>query len=36
MKFRDVELFGANRDIAEADKALIWSANAMRLLGRLQ
>ena len=36
MKYRDVELFGANRDIAEADKAMIWYKNAMRLLGNAQ
>ena len=34
MKFRDVELFGANREIAEADKQLIWYKNARRLLGQ--
>ncbi len=32
MKFRDVELFKANRDIAESDKELIWHENAARLL----
>lgn len=32
MKYRDVELFGANRDIAQADKELIWYRNAQRLL----
>jgi len=32
MKFRDVELFTANRDISDADKDLIWHRNAERLL----
>lgn len=36
MKYRDVELFRANRDIADADKALIWHENAARLLGNSQ
>ena len=36
MKYRDVELFSANRDISEADKALIWSRNAERLLGQVR
>jgi predicted TIM-barrel fold metal-dependent hydrolase len=34
MKYKDVELLHANRDISEADKALIWCGNAERLLGR--
>lgn len=34
MKFKDVELFSANRDIDDAAKELIWHANAARLLGR--
>ena len=34
MKYKDVELFNANRAIAEADKALIWHKNAHRLLGQ--
>lgn len=32
MKFRDVELLSANREIAEADKELIWYKNTARLL----
>ncbi len=32
MKFKDVELFTANPDICDADKELIWSRNAERLL----
>jgi predicted TIM-barrel fold metal-dependent hydrolase len=33
MKYRDVELFSANRDIDDAGKELIWYRNAYRLLG---
>ncbi len=33
MKYKDVELFRANPDIASADKELIWHGNAERLLG---
>jgi aminocarboxymuconate-semialdehyde decarboxylase len=36
MKYKDVQLFTANRDISEEDKALIWSGNAERLLARVQ
>jgi hypothetical protein len=36
MKYRDVELFSANRDIAQADKELIWYKNAQRLLDQVQ
>lgn len=32
MKFRDVELLSANREIAPGDKELIWYKNAQRLL----
>lgn len=32
MKYKDVELFSANRDISEADKALVWHGNAERIL----
>ncbi len=35
MKYRDVELFGANHAIAEDDKTLIWHKNAARLLGEV-
>ena len=34
MKYKDVELFNANRAIAEADKPFIWYKNAERLLAR--
>ena len=33
MKFRDVELLNRRADIGVADKELIWSGNALRLLG---
>jgi predicted TIM-barrel fold metal-dependent hydrolase len=33
MKYKDVELFSANRDIDDAGKELIWYRNAYRLLG---
>ena len=33
MKYRDVDLFTANAEIAAADKELIWHGNAERLLG---
>jgi len=33
MKFRDVELLQKRADISPADKELIWSGNALRLLG---
>ena len=33
MKFRDVELLERRSDISAADKGLIWSGNALRLLG---
>jgi hypothetical protein len=33
MQFKDVELLGARRDIGAADKELILSGNALRLLG---
>jgi hypothetical protein len=36
MKYKDVELFSENRDIADADKKLIWSDNAERLLAPIQ
>ncbi|MCW5606284.1 MAG: amidohydrolase family protein, partial [Burkholderiales bacterium] len=32
MKYKDVELFSANRDIDDAGKELIWHGNAERLL----
>jgi predicted TIM-barrel fold metal-dependent hydrolase len=35
MKYKDVQLFSANRDIKDADKELIWSGNAERLLAPL-
>jgi predicted TIM-barrel fold metal-dependent hydrolase len=35
MKYRDVELFSANLDIAQADKELIWYKNAQRLLDQV-
>jgi len=34
MKFRDVELLEQRADISAGDKELIWSGNALRLLGR--
>lgn len=34
MKYRDVELFDRNPDVSAADKALVWSGNAERLLNR--
>ena len=34
MKYRDVELFDSNPDISAADKTLVWSGNAERLLNR--
>ncbi|HEX2825102.1 MAG TPA: amidohydrolase family protein [Burkholderiales bacterium] len=36
MKYKDVQLFTDNRGISEADKALIWSGNAERLLSGIQ
>lgn len=33
MKFRDVELLNNRADISAQDKELIWSGNALRLLG---
>ncbi len=36
MKFKDVQLFEANPDISDKDKALIWSANAERLLAPMR
>jgi len=33
MKFRDVELLNKRADISSQDKELIWSGNALRLLG---
>jgi predicted TIM-barrel fold metal-dependent hydrolase len=36
MKYKDVELFTANPDISGADKDLIWSRNAERLLGHVR
>ena len=33
LKFRDVELLNRRADIGAADKELIWSGNALRLLG---
>jgi uncharacterized protein len=34
MKYKDVELLDRRSDITTQDKALIWSENALRLLGR--
>jgi hypothetical protein len=34
MKFRDVELLGGRTDIGAAEKELILSGNALRLLGK--
>jgi hypothetical protein len=33
MKFRDIELLNRRADISAADKELIWSGSALRLLG---
>jgi len=35
MKYKDVALLTANRDISEADKTLLWHGNAERLLAKV-
>jgi predicted TIM-barrel fold metal-dependent hydrolase len=36
MKYKDVALLAANRDISEEDKALLWHGNAERLLAKVR
>ncbi|MDQ2916121.1 MAG: amidohydrolase [Pseudomonadota bacterium] len=36
MKYKDVQLFESNPHISQADKVLVWSRNAERLLARTQ